>query len=71
MADEYLTHVTREGERWDALAFRYYGSAYRYDPIVRANPQVPLTLALPAGLTLRIPVLEALPTTEDLPPWLR
>src|SRR5690606_8109276 len=43
MADQYLSHVTREGERWDQLAFTYYGDATRYEPIVRANPQVPLT----------------------------
>ena len=44
---EYITHVTREGERWDQLAVTYYGNPYRYEPITRANPQVPLTAALP------------------------
>lgn len=71
MADQYLTHITQDGERWDQLAYRYYGAAHRYEPIMRANPQVPLTRALAAGLSLRIPVLEAAPTTEDLPPWMR
>lgn len=71
MADQYLLHVTREGERWDQLAFRYYGSAHRYEPITRANPNVPLSPTLPAGLTLRIPLLDAPPVTEDLPPWMR
>lgn len=71
MADQYLIHQTREGERWDQLAVIYYGSAYRYAPIVRANPHVPLTAALPAGLSLRIPVLEAEASSEDLPPWMR
>ncbi|MGU1343649.1 tail protein X [Pseudomonas aeruginosa] len=69
---EYITHVTREGERWDQLAVAYYGNPYRYEPITRANPQVPLTAALPAGLTLRIPVLDdQVLITEDMPPWMR
>ncbi|HHR0444911.1 TPA: tail protein X [Pseudomonas aeruginosa] len=69
---EYITHTTREGERWDQLAARYYGNPYRYQPITRANPQVPLTGALQAGLALRIPVLDEQATvTEDLPPWMR
>lgn len=71
MSGQYLTHTTAEGERWDQLAFTYYGDPYRYEPIIRANPQVPLAGALPSGLTLRIPVLEAKVSTEDLPPWMR
>lgn len=67
----YLTHTTTEGERWDALAWRYYGDAHRYQPIMAANPHVPLTAALPAGLALAIPVIEQHASTEELPPWMR
>lgn len=67
----FITHVTTEGERWDQLAWRYYGDAHRYLPIVEANPHVPITAALPAGLTLAIPMLESVTSTEDLPPWMR
>lgn len=67
----FIPHITTEGERWDQLAWRYYGDAHRYLPIVQANPHVPLTGALPAGLTLAIPMLEPVPATEDLPPWMR
>jgi phage tail protein X len=69
--ETYLQHLTTAGELWDQLAYRYYGSAYRYQPIIRANPHVPLMSSFPAGLTLRIPVLEVEPATEDLPPWMR
>lgn len=67
----FLTHVTTEGERWDQLAWKYYGDAHRYPPIVEANPHVPITGALPAGLILAIPVLEPVVSNEDLPPWMR
>jgi phage tail protein X len=66
-----LTHITTDGERWDQLAWRYYGDAHRYLPIVLANPHIPLTPELPAGLTLAIPMLETQPTAQDLPPWMR
>ncbi|TBV10265.1 tail protein X [Stutzerimonas kirkiae] len=68
---DYITHITSAGERWDQLAQRYYGSAYRYPPIIAANPHVPTTATLPAGVRLAIPVLEEQTATEDLPPWLR
>ncbi|MFJ5239543.1 tail protein X [Pseudomonas neuropathica] len=67
----FLAHVTSEDERWDQLAWHYYGDAHRYLPIVQANMHVPITGALPAGLTLAIPLLEPVEITEDLPPWMR
>lgn len=67
----YLIHTTTEGERWDSLAWKYYGDAHRYQPIMAANPDVPLTPALPSGLRLAIPLLEQQASTEDLPPWMR
>jgi len=67
----FITHVTTEGERWDQLAWRYYGDAHRYLPIVQANPHVPITAILPSGLTLAIPILELVTSAQDLPPWMR
>ncbi len=74
MADElYLEHTTSEGERWDQLAYRYYGDPNRYEEIIRANPDVPIRPLLPSGVRLLIPVAEAterLPVNQ-LPPWKR
>lgn len=67
----YLTHITTEGERWDQLAWKYYGNALAYERIVAANPQVPITPTLQGGLRLSIPVIEEAQTVEDLPPWKR
>jgi len=70
---EYLIHRSAAGERWDQLAWRYYGDATRYEPIIAANPAVAPTAVLPAGVNLRIPRLAA-PTTSpsaEAPPWLR
>ena len=69
---QYIIHVTKDGERWDSLAYRYYGNALLYEGIVRANPHVPIKPILDAGITLRIPILERsdIETDKgDLPPW--
>jgi len=69
----HLRHITTEGERWDLLAWRYYGDAHGYERIIAANPAVPLYGVLPGGLELVIPVItvsESQPT-EELPPWKR
>lgn len=69
---EYIEHKTIAGERWDQLAFRYYGSAMLYEPIIRANPYVAIEPILAEGIVLRIPLLEQTEIAEDLgdlPPW--
>lgn len=67
----YLTHITTEGERWDQIAARYYGSAHMYEPIIAANPRVPISATLRGGLRLAIPVIERADLYEDAPPWLK
>ncbi|EDV4562869.1 hypothetical protein HX41_004150 [Salmonella enterica subsp. enterica] len=69
----FLEHVTRDGERWDSLAWQYYGDPLGYPRIIAANPHVAITPVLPSGLLLLIPVIEAeeANTEEDIAPWLR
>ncbi|BDV42445.1 membrane protein [Geotalea uraniireducens] len=73
MKTDILEHITSDGERWDWLAWEYYGDASRYEPIIAANPEVMITPVLPAGIKLLIPIIADadLVDTEDLPPWKR
>lgn len=71
---DYLEHLTRDGDRWDLLAWHYYGDAALMNPIIDANLQLRLLPTLGAGLTVRIPVLEddePMLSKEELPPWKR
>jgi len=75
---QYLQHVTGPNERWDMIAYRYYGDANRTHPIIRANRNLfvadlsAIPTVLPVGLTLLIPVLDPEPiAAELLPPWKR
>lgn len=67
----FLTHITKAGDRWDLLAWNYYGDPTNYNPIIDANPSVGISPILPAGTALAIPVLQQTTTqpTADLPPW--
>lgn len=69
----FYEHMTNEGERWDSIAYRWYGDARRYGPIVEANPEVRITRTLPGGVRLRVPVLDVdtVVSIEELPPWKR
>lgn len=69
---EYLEHVAVEGDRWDTLAYRYYGDPFGYQRIVAANPHVPIRPFIAAGTKLAIPLVEPATGTaagEEMPPW--
>lgn len=75
-AFECLEHITTAGERWDTLAWRYYGDASLLSPIIEANPALDITDVLASGQVVLIPLLESLAieaiiASADLPPWKR
>lgn len=74
MASEYLLHTTSENDRWDLLAYHYYGDATLILPLLQANPSVASLALLPAGLKLVVPILEESEVTPDVVsgsvPWL-
>lgn len=72
MSQSVLQYTTRDGDRWDLIAHRYYGNALLIDGLIAANPHLPLAEQFAAGLTVWVPVLAAKPNNqEDMPPWLR
>ncbi|SMX29165.1 Phage Tail Protein X [Pelagimonas phthalicica] len=80
MADGgYLEHKTVAGDRWDMLAWKYYGDASKQTILLEANRELYLEpirvpdLILAPGITLKVPVLEAeqVALESDLPPWKR
>jgi nucleoid-associated protein YgaU len=78
MAKEYFEHVTKIGDRWDLIAFDYYGDAKLIKPLLKANPDLlgdpdtPAPLVFDAGLKLRVPVLaQDEIDAGQLPPWKR
>lgn len=72
MTQTVLKHTVKQGERWDNLAYYYYGDALEYARIIRANPHISFCEVFPTGATVFIPVLNVKPTqNENLPLWLR
>lgn len=72
---EYLEHRTLPGDRWDLLAYRYYGDAHLLGPIIEANPHLPISPKLAVGALVLIPVLAQAAvlelTPDQVPPWKR
>jgi len=67
---EFYEYITKEGDRWDLIAYQFYSNASLYEPIIKANPHIGITPTLQAGIKLKIPVLNQENTIEfELPPW--
>jgi len=67
---QFILHITRAGERWDLLAWRYYGDATDYSPIIMANPNVPIEPVFDAGISIAVPIQEqSAVVIANLPPW--
>lgn len=71
-----IEHITTQGDRWDTLAWRYYGNPYAYSVIIEANPDLDISTVLPSGVRVLIPVLtvstaQAVTSNDSLPPWKR
>jgi hypothetical protein len=69
-SSQYILHVTAAGERWDLLAWQYYGDATLYSLIIMANPSVPIEPVFEAGRQVAIPILFVQQSQKsNLPPW--
>ncbi len=70
MNSPYIAHVTVQDERWDLIAWQYYGDPTLYGPIIEANPNLPIVGAFDAGILVQVPILQkASDVSNDLPPW--
>ena len=65
------THITAEGDTFDALALRYYNDEKLASTIIQANPDHCSTLIFDAGVSLVIPEVSSVTYPETLPPWRR
>lgn len=66
------TYITKQGDRWDTVAFKAYADATRINELIAANPNVSITDEIAANTTLNIPFIPE-PTLDEtlLPPWKR
>lgn len=69
-----LIHITRDGERWDGIAWAYYRDVRQTARLLEANPHLAARPALPSGQKVIVPLIERDPAATDparLPPWRR
>lgn len=63
-------YITAQGDTWDLIALRVYGSEKYMTTLIEANPEYRETVFFSAGISLKVPEITA-PIPSSLPPWKR
>ena len=70
MAKSCYVYETVDGDTFDMIALAFYGDESYSSEIMRTNPDYVQYIVLPAGIDLKIPIIEQ-PAASTLPPWKR
>lgn len=64
------TYETMQGDMWDMIAYKLYGTESGMNVLLEANQQYADTVIFPAGIVLNVPEYTE-PVPDTLPPWRR
>lgn len=64
------TYTTKQGDMWDSIAYKLYGTEKGMNALLDANIQHRDTVVFSAGVVLAVPDYNK-PVSNVLPPWRR
>ena len=70
-ADPFYMYVTLQGDTFDSIALDFYQNEHYATNIISLNPDCADYIILPAGITLKIPIISQEQAPDTLPPWRR
>ena len=65
-----MTYTTNQGDTWDLISYKLYGSNFNTWQLIEANQQHKEIVVFSAGIELQVPVVEQAVNTS-VAPWLR
>ena len=64
------TYTTIQGDMWDSIAYKVYGSEAGINTLLEANQEYADVVVFSANIALQVPEYIA-PESSRLPPWRR
>lgn len=64
------SYMTQQGDTWDYIAYKLYGTEFGMNALLDANPQFRHIVVFSAEIKLLVPDYKAT-TKSILPPWRR
>lgn len=66
----YVPYTTKAGDRWDTIAYKYFGDATQIEALIMANPGVAIVDVFDAGTQLAVPLIsQPSAGVTSSPPW--
>ena len=65
------TYVTVQGDMWDSISFKLFGSGKHIAALIQANPTHKSVFIFSAGVTLAVPDVDISTVSSNTPPWKR
>lgn len=66
-----MTYSTVQGDTWDIVSKKLYGTEYRTDVLMKANPDHADVIMFSSGVHLIVPEIDDVEQFDSLPPWKR
>ena len=66
-----MKYTTIQGDTWDLIAFKVYGSDKLGVELMKANTAHNLTVIFPSGVVLNCPEISPETAQASMPPWKR
>jgi phage tail protein X len=63
-------YITAQGDTWDIISYKMYGSEKQMSVLIEANPEHRETTIFSADVVIKLPEVSA-PVPTSLPPWKR
>ncbi len=65
-------YTTKQGDTWDLISFRAYGSEGYMHKLIECNPSYAHITVFPSGVQLQLPeITKPVREANNLPPWRR
>ena len=65
----YKIYIASAGDRFDSIAFKYYGTEFMADKLMKHNPAYITRQIFNGGEVLTIPIYDDIESKETLAPW--
>jgi phage tail protein X len=65
------TYTTIQGDAWDVISLKMYGTEKQMATLIEANPTHRETVVFSAGVVLTVPTLAISTIPSSVPPWKR
>lgn len=63
------TYVTVQGDTWDMISHKLFGSTSHTSALIRANMALIDYFSFPAGIIITVPEISSGTVSSLLPPW--